>query len=233
MFSERLKFLAIGSLILVVFNLMCSRSHAQAENNSPSLYGSATVITNHIDKGLTHSDSGPALQLDLGYSFGSGKIGLWGSSVKFEAEDVQTNLRPYLGFRFDFTTNTKLHFQFAHDKYFKSAQRDGSIIGIDFETFGYHLLLQQDSNFEGSKETRMWYGFGKEFQIPWNLRLNTRVGYSQVNVTGLDPYFDTLIEVKHKWHQLEYALGNTFNSSAKQFNGRGDLAVYLYIRADF
>ncbi len=190
-------------------------------------------MTNYVEKGVTQSDAGPSMHAGFGYQFSSGRIGLLGSSVKYVGEDAQTNLRPYISFGFQFTPSSRLDFKYAQDKYYKSGDRDGTVMTLDFDVYGYHALIEQDSKFENLNGNRLWFGFGHDYKLGTDYGVDVRVGYSQLGVSGFNNYFDTQVELKYKWEELLFGIGSTYNSEASQFGDAGATAFYLRILAVF
>jgi uncharacterized protein (TIGR02001 family) len=207
-------------------------AQAAAAGGAARLIGEVEITSNYMEKGLTQSEAGPSLHAGFGYQFTSGRIGLWGSSVKYLNEDAQTNLRPYISFGFQFTPNSRLDFKYAADKYFKAADRDSNVITLDFDMYSYHAILEEDSNFEGTGTKSMWFGFAHEYKIG-SYGIDLRAGYSQLSVAGFNNYFDVKAELKYKWDELAFGLGATFNSEASQFGDAGAPAVFVRMLAVF
>lgn len=230
-----------ASFVLVILKF-CSHASAQTTGASGAgvgdslpaghLYGEAGLTTNWIENGVSQTDKGFALQSGLGYKWTQFRTGLWGSNVKFPGSDDTLNLRLYLMYKFVFTNNADLNVRYDFNKYFSAGDRNGSLIGLDLNIFKYHVLLDQNSNFEGGGQSRRW-GFMKDYQIPWNLNLNVNAGYNMVSDAGFTNYFDVKTQATYRYADITYALGNSFNSGSSQFGGRGDIAFFLSLGAQF
>ncbi len=239
-FSKLNLILAPITLFLLCSALSAGFAQAQQRSDSKSdksnkLYGEASIVTNYVDKGVTQSDKAPALQADLGYQMGpQARLGLWGSSVKFPSATENLNLRIYFDVKVDFTSNTNLVLRYDLNRYFQSDQHNGSILGLDFSSFNYHVLFQMDDNFEGLKSgSANWFAFKKEFQWARGFIFTPQLGYTQTAVSGYSSYFDTRVSIGYKFADVLYELVNTYNSSSSQFSGRGDLTFLFGLNARF
>lgn len=229
--SSRLKFMIPAVICLVVLQMMCSRAPAQA--NSPkdkgkteaaTLFGSAALATNYVEKGVTQTDNGPAVQAGFGYKWTNGRLGLWGSSVKFEDENVSMNLQPY----FLFSPDPALSLRYSYSKYLSSGSRDTSLIAVDWLIFGYNFLIERDENFEGSHEARLWLAGHKKYDIPYDLQLGLTAGVSSSKAPGAGTFFDVRSDLLYAYKDLLYTLGLTYCTKAQSGVG-----FYLQVSVDF
>jgi uncharacterized protein (TIGR02001 family) len=225
--------------LVFVAAMACSSAFAQQKSESKSsksnkLYGEAAVVSNYVEKGVTQTDKGPALQAGFGYQMGTqARLGLWGSNVKFPSGGENLNLRFYFDVKMDFTANTNAVFRYDLNRYFQSDQHNGSIVGLDFAAFGYHAIFEMNDNWEGLRSGgSTWFGFKKEYL--WSTLVFTpQLGYTQTAVSGYTSYFDTRIGVGYRFADVTYELAHTYNSSSSQFAGRGDMAFLLAMNARF
>ena len=229
-----------GILVLAALTLHVSTAWSQQKSDSRSdkgnkLYGEASIVSNYVDKGVTQSDKAPALQAGFGYQMGpQARLGLWGSSVKFPSGGENLNLRFYADVKMDFTSNTNLILKYTFNRFFQADQHNGTILGLDFASFGYHVLFEMDDNFEGQKSGgATWYAFKKDFQLPASFILTPQLGYTQTTVSGYNSYFDTRVSLGYKFADVFYELVNTYNSNSSQFSGRGEMAFLFALTVRF
>lgn len=224
-------------IVLASTIAFCHFSFAEDKKDTAtgkSLFGTASFMTNYVDKGVTQTDGSWAMQTELGYQFGSVvRMAIWGSNVKYPTNSESLNLRGYINLHLDFTTGFSSELRYSNSRYFQSEDRNGNIVDLDFNIFDYKLLLQQDSNWEGSHTTSTWIAGEKDFSIPWNLIFTPRVGYTQVSASGASSYFDIKLELSYKISDLLLQSAVTYNSSASQFNGRGGTVIYFVAQTHF
>lgn len=230
--SQSFKQMILTALLVSLFSQVC---WAQKESSgSKKLFGEAAIVNNYVDKGLTLSDKTWALQAGFGYQMGSqARIGLWGSSIKLPSNSENLNLRLYFDVKMDFTTNTALVLKYDFNRYFQSDVHNGNILTANFQTFGYNVLIEQDSNWEGTSNPSTWFGFSKEYNIPYGMILTPQLGYSQLTASGYSNYFDSRLSVGYKFADVLYSATFTYNSAASQFAGRGDMAFLFGLNAKF
>jgi uncharacterized protein (TIGR02001 family) len=221
-------------LIVLIALTANAQKRDDAGGGSRKIYGEATIFNNYVDKGVTQSDKNWALQSGFGYQMGSqARIGLWGSSIKLPTNSENLNLRFYFDVKMDFTTNSSLTIRYDFDRYFQSDIHNGTILGMDFSTFGYHVMVEQTSNWEATGSPTTWYGFSKDYNIPWSMILSPKLGYSQISASGYNNYFDGRLTLGYKFADVLYQMAMTYNSEASQFAGRGDMAFIFGLTAKF
>jgi uncharacterized protein (TIGR02001 family) len=230
-------FIIIAPVFLCLF-LNASLSFAQKKEDAAAgankLYGNATILTNYIDKGLTQSDKTYSLQAGFGYKMGpQAHIGIWGSSVKLPSNTENLNLRAYFDVKIDFSQNSNMVLRYDFNQYFRSETHNGNILSADFSTFGYHVIFEQNSNWEGSTNASTWYGLSRDFNLPYSLLFTPQVGYNQLATTGYTNYFDARVGLGYKFADVIYQLAATYATESYQFNGQGDPAIFLVIKANF
>lgn len=228
------------SLCFLIFAFFLSSQQALAQakgetrNTRSKMFAEINLNTNYVEKGITQTDKNPSLQADVGYQYSSGRIGVWSSNVKYaNSSDEYLNMRPYLSFRIDTSATTDISLRYDFNRYFKSSTRDGSIIGIDLNLYGYHVIYEQQEKWEGTSSNRTWYGFSKTWNAPSALTYDTTFGYSMVGADGFSNYFDTRLGANYRSGDFIYSLIHTYNSGASQFNGAGDMAFIFMIAVKF
>ena len=235
--SPRIRFWIIGTILLIILKLFASKAGAQTakvDDQLPAgkLYGEVGLLTNSIEHGYTQTDKSWAMQAGLGYRWSQFRMGIWGSSVHFPDSSDDLNLRLNMAYKFIFTTNADLTARYDFNRYYPAGSRNGGIIGLDLNMFKYHVLYEKNDNWENVGEATRW-GFARDWQIPWNLLLNLNAGYDMLTVDGYSNYFDIKTTVSARYADVTYFLGNSYNSNPGQANGRGDLAFFLGLNAQF
>ncbi|MBX2994459.1 MAG: TorF family putative porin [Bdellovibrionaceae bacterium] len=232
--NPRLRFLLAGAIILIGLKF-CIRANAQETSDSlqpGKIFGEAGLTTNWVERGVTQTDKGYALQAGVGYRWTQFKMGLWGSNVKLPGTDDNLNLRLYLAYKFVLTTNADLTARYTFNRYYQGGSNNGALTGIDLRIYEYHFLYEVNSNWEGlDPSTRV--ALTRDWQIPYNLTLSVDGGYNMVKADGFSNYFDVKTLVNYEWAGVTYAVGNTFNSNSGQFDGRGGLYFFLQATAKF
>jgi uncharacterized protein (TIGR02001 family) len=235
--NRSIKHQSIKIFVSILIVLFCRPSLGQKKDDTSSakkIYGVAAVLTNYVDKGLTQSDKSWALQAGFGYQMGpQARLGLWGSSVKLPSNTENMNLRLYFDVKIDFTPNTGVILKYDFNRYFQSESHNGNILTADFLAFGYHITLEQNSNWEGTSNASTWFGFSKAYNLPASFIFTPQLGYSQLSTTGYNNYFDARAEVGYKFAEVMYAIAATYTSAPSQFNGQGDMAILFSLNAKF
>ncbi|MFN7729519.1 MAG: TorF family putative porin [Bdellovibrio sp.] len=232
--KPRLKYLLVASILLIGLKF-CVPARAQEVSDSlqpGKIFGEAALTTNWIERGVTQTDKGYALQAGFGYRWTQFRAGLWGSNIKFPDSNDNLNLRLYIAYKFIFTTNADLTFRYDMNRYYQGGDLNGTILGFDLNIFEYHFLYDRDDNWEGAGSSTR-FGFVRDFQIPYNFMLNVNGGYNMVQADGFSNYFDVKTMVNYGYAGITYSLGNSINSNGGQFDGRGGLYFFLQLAAKF
>lgn len=207
------------------------RTDSKAAPNKP--YGEAAIVTNYVEHGVTQSEKNFALQAGFGYQMGpQARLGVWGSNVKFPTDSANLNLRPYADVKIDFTSNTSMVLGYQVNRFFPSDAYNGTIVSIDFAPFSYHVLIEVNSNWEGSGTSATWFAFRKEYLWTRGFVFTPTLGYTQASGTYA-PFFNTRLAVGYKLADVLYEFVHSYNSSSSQFSGRGDMAFLFTVNARF
>ena len=224
-----------AGLLFILLSLMSAHAIAQATGDSlqpGKLFGEATLTTNWVERGITQTDKGYAMQAGLGYRWTYFKTGLWGSNIKLPDTSDSLNLRLYLSYKFVFTNSADLTFRYDLNRYYQGGSRNGSIIGFDLNLFQYHILYERNDSWEGlGAATRV--GFWKEWQVPYNLFVNLNTGYNMIADGSRANYFDAKTLLSYKYADIVYSLGHSYNSQGSQYDGRGNMFIFLQLAAQF
>jgi hypothetical protein len=238
--SPKLRFYIPAILILILLNFTCRRGHAQettekqdAPANVPKMFGQFTLTTNYIDKGVSLSNNSFAMQLDGGYRWATGQIGIWGSNVQFPATNGENlNLRIYGWYSIVFTADSDLKIRLETSKFTPSNVRNTDIVTFDLNMESHHVIIQSDPNWFGCSNT--WLGYQKIWPAFWNLDYNLRTGYNMLSNGPLGSYFDVRTGFGFKYQDIYYELLMNYNSGGGQFpGGTGALAVFMQLSARF
>lgn len=207
--------------------------NAKGEFVDGKLYGHTFVVNNYVEKGLTQTDSGPAIQAEVGYKWTQARIGLWGSNVKFTDATDTIVLRPFVLYRFLFTDNSNLTLRFDMSKYFNDGRRNGNILSADLDMFSYHVLIEKVENWEGTDSENQRVGVKKEFNFYDKLNLNIGAGYNRVDAEGLSHYFDGRAGINYPYEALKFEIAGTVTSNKTEFGSRAGPFLVLSLEAQF
>lgn len=214
--------------------------HAQNKENSSNIptfrmSGSALLTSHYIHRGLSQTHGDPALQVHFSYNLGPQiEFGLWGSNVRYESTNEHLNLQFYGGARVDFSTNAQLEFQYRLSRYFHDDSRNGALLDIKFNVFTYYILLESQSNWEGTDTSSSHFALGYNYKFGSSLLLDLNAAYNQLTAVGFNNYFDLQAELTYTQSAtLSYTLGLSLNSESSQFNGDGDPYGYAKIKTTF
>lgn len=235
--SPRTRHLIPAVIILVIFNFFCHRATAQSQNKDEfqpgKLFARVSIGTNHVELGVTQTESSPSVQALLGYKWEQFRIGLWGSNVKFGTSNESVNLRLFAAYRFIFTSRADLTVRYDMNKYYNSSTRDGSITGLDLNLFDYHVKYDKNDNWEGTDSESVRYGFEKEFSVSNGVLLGTGVGYNMVDADSFTNYFDARASLGYTLAEIKCELIGTLTSNSSQFGGHGGPFLFVNFSATF
>lgn len=223
--------------IAVLAHLFCLHSpsaKAQVAGDSfpaGKVHGEVNLTSDAIEYGVSQSDKSFALQTLLGYKWTQFRVGLWGSNVKFPGSDDNLNLRFFGAYQFIFTTNSSMTVRYDMNRYYKSGDRNGSLIGVDINLFDYHVMYYKNDKFHGTDAEHTRFGFAKSFEIPWSLMLELDAGYNMFSDIYSN-YFDLKSQINYKWSSVYNYLGLSYSTGASQFDN-SSFAFYFGIKTSF
>lgn len=226
-----------GLMLLVVANFFCQRSHAQTANKDEfqpgKQFARVAISTNHVQQGLTQTESSPAVATTLGYKWEQFHAGLWGSNVKFAESEDSSNLRLFAAYKFIFTSNADLRVKYDLNRYYNAGNRNGAITGLRLNLFNYYVLYERTENWEGTGLDVVRYGFEKEFELATDLTLLTGLGYNMLDASDYSNYFDAEVSLGYLLAGLKYELVGSYSSAGGDFAGRAGPFAFLRFSATF
>lgn len=226
---RKISIFATGVLILLM-SLVSLTSHAQTSK----MYGEVAVMSNFVEKGLSQSNKGPAVDAGLGYWFGTqGRIGISADSVKYPNDGANVRLAGFGEYKFIFSPTSDLRVRNDLLQYYSEGLRNGTIITLDQNFSGYHVIISREDNFEGTKTQRNWFGMAKDWPYGTSYQINLTAGYSMVDAALYNSFFDTRLGFSYVTSSLTVSLINTWVSSPAQFDGIADTSFFLVLAAKF
>jgi uncharacterized protein (TIGR02001 family) len=222
----------LSKLIFAFFTFLSASAFAQAPASQPlgpRIYGDITITSDYNEKGLTQTDHNPAVIAGFGYWFGqAGRIGVQAGNVKYQDFDSTVRGDLFAEYKFFFSQNADLKVKTSYSYYSPSAGRNNLLTGLDLNLFTYHFLYEHDDNFEGTKTRRDWLAFHKDFALGTSFQFNLTVGYSMVQSSTLQNFYDTRDGVSYLSGNFYAGLFNCYNSKSSQFpHGEGDMAFIV------
>jgi uncharacterized protein (TIGR02001 family) len=223
---------AFVSIFTMSINLRAQSKPDSKSTTGPKLGAEIALLSNFVDKGITQTEQEPSGQMSFGLQYTSGFLGFWGSNVKYIGEDNHYNYRLVGNLKFDITSGVDLSASYKYSRYVSDPARNGNIWGFDLNLYSYHVLIENEDNFEAQRKGRYWFAFGKEWPM-WGLFIDTVAGYSLIQAEGYTNYFDTKVAFRYKWAISSFALVSTLTSTPSQFNGRAQAMFFGELQAKF
>lgn len=224
---------SIFSVLIFAVPSFAAEENSKSEFVDGKLYGQTFVVSNYVEKGLTQTDSGPAIQAEVGYKWTQARIGLWASNVKFLNASDTIVMRPFVNYRFLFTDNAHLTLRLDTAKYFNDGSRNGNIFSADLEMFTYHVLYEKVENWEGTDYDNQRIGAKKEFNFYDKFNLNLGAGYNKVDADGHAHYFDARVGINYPYDALKFEVAGTATSNNSEFGSRAGPFLIVSLEARF
>lgn len=198
--------------------------------------GLATLATNFLEYGLTQTDNDPNLQGQFWFNWGPQfRLGLWGSNVAFPNSESHFWLKLNADLKITFTNNADLTLSFSDGHFFKPESRNGNIIGLHLNLFGYGVNYDQIANFMGTENAATAFSFNGVWPVWTTWTWDNTIGYLQSGDTTIPNYFwlDTFLGVKPG--VISYQGGLSYNScsSNPRISGAGQPAFILKAKLAF
>ncbi len=220
-----------------VLGSLSSIALAQENANHPPTFhmtGSAGLLSQYVEHGLSQTNKAPALQGSFWFNFGPQiRLGVWGSNVNFPNEDAHLVLKPTADVRIIFSANTDFVLSYDENKYFSSSDRNGHTLGFHLKSFGYRVNYELQNNWEGTQSNSTYFSLGKTIPIFGTWLWDNEAGYSMLKASGYSNYFDARSFLGYKFSQVLLQGGLTGTSSTTQFHGAGGYCFILAATTEF
>lgn len=221
----------MSNLIVFLFcisSVAWSQTPSTSSNTRPTfgMTGAATLTSNFVERGLTHTDGDPGLQGEFWFNFGPQfRLGLWGSNTSYDnASTTHFWLRGNADVKVDFSANTSMAIKYSENKYYRANNRNGNTVGLHFDFWGYKIIYDTDSNWEGTSANAVYAGIGKDFTTSSNLIWSNRGGYTMPEADGAKAFFDFRSGIGRKFKDIFLDGSVSYSSASGAFKERGELA---------
>lgn len=187
------------------------------EEESPHDFSATlTGVTDYIFRGISQTQGDPAFQASVDYAHASGfYAGIWGSSVDFTADDTlpededgaDVEIDYIVGFGSDINDTFSYDVSGVYYTYpgandgvdYDYPELIGSITGWGWATF----TLGYSWDTFNSGETSFYYNFGGEWGLPWELTLDSSIGYYDLDSVFDESYVDWQIGLSRSFGFLD------------------------------
>lgn len=198
--------------------------------------GYARLTSNFLDRGLSYSNGGFAMNaaflVNLGSQF---KFGFWGSNISKLGNDDDNLWIKYIAEVFvDFQTNSKFVFYVHDDHYYKTQALNGIRYGFKLDWGRFTGLLEWQNNYEGTSSSAYYtrVKFNKKYTEKTGLELGAgyTMEYSQQYSNYID-VFGTGYLLAFPNGRLE--AGMTLPSNTSQFGNRSRLGYFVGLQLNY
>jgi len=200
------------------------------------LSGNAQLLSHLIVRGLSYSDNNPAMNASFLAHLGTQvKLGFWGSNIS-NIGAVDDNFWFKVFGKIDIELSDKLSVEvFLHDNHFyKSNERNGQSLGLNFNYRNYEFGLEWMSNFEGSRANAEYFWLGKLIEYRKVYKFGGYAGLSYSHSSSIHSFFDFKVLGQYLLNDHSSAeVGATLNSNSSQFGIRDDPALYVAIKLTY
>lgn len=198
--------------------------------------GYARLTSNFIDRGLSYSNGGFAMNaaflVNLGSQF---KFGFWGSNIsKLENDDDNLWIKYLAEVYVDFQTNSKFVFYVQDDHFYRTQSLNGIRYGFKLDWGRFTGLIEWQNNYEGTGSSAYYtrLKFNKKYTERTGLELGAgyTMEYSQQYSNYLD-IFGTGYFNAFPNGRLE--AGMTMPSNTSQFGNRSKLGYFVGLQLNY
>lgn len=225
------KLIFILSFLLTCFAWSQETKSTSAEAPKDGFFSETTIATDFAEHGLTQTQNDPNFRGSLGYRVANFEGGIWGSNVRYPTDAEHLELKFFIGFNAVFSPDFKLTISLDSTRFYKSDDRNFGETDLGLDLYGYRLHFKQNTNFEGTKEASTHVTLGKDFDIPWSLKLNCDVEYNVPKDTVYKKYFSAVLGVSYPIQNVTPSIKAIYNSDQKQFDQRGKPMLITSISA--
>lgn len=202
------------TLLALALASMCTSAMAEDESTNP-FSGTVGVVSDYVFRGVSQTDTDPAVQLGVAFNHESGFFaGAWASGVDFgEGSDANTEVDLYLGFGLDASESVSLsgqvvgYFYPGTDSDLDYAELLLSATFIDLVT----LSVGYSNDVFASDETGIYYGasISHGFAESWTISAATGLYDFNRGVYGddlPDSYIDYSVTLGKNVGPLDFSL---------------------------
>jgi uncharacterized protein (TIGR02001 family) len=220
-------YLATSFFTLFFFATLAFSQNKDSKNDS-SIEGDTTILSHFVYHGLSQTQRDPSLQTTLFFPLGPQlKIGLWGSNVSYEGFNNHIWLKIIFDLKIEFNKDASFVLGYNLNQFYKDRLRNGNTLKLTLDVFDYMVSYENESNWEGTETSSRYVGFGKTYTIFSTFKWNNQLGYTMVEVSSLQNYFDLRSTISSNYNKLDYQVGLTATSNPGQFNGNGDFFAFI------
>lgn len=220
--------------LFATFFLMATLSHAQTPgvtSTQPTyrLAGTAILASNFVEKGLTQTKGDPGLQTDFWFNFGSQfRMGLWGANVRYESTPTTHFwLKANADVKVDFSQNAKMNIVYSENKFFKSNHRSGNLVGLHFDFWGWKVIYDMESNWQGTGKNATYAGASTDTPIWGDYVWTNQGGYVMPKADGVTSFFDVRSGLGTKVKDFLLQGSVSYTTATGDFKEQGELAIIL------
>lgn len=226
-------FLGMLIIFLGAYNPVLAQVSSSQDKTLAKLFGEFSLGSDYREKGITETDHGPFFMGSLGYAFPKARMGIVAHNVKFPESEESLNMRLFISYKFEILNQVYLTPRFDLNNYFKSSNRNGTIMALNLDIYSWNIYYEKQDHFEGTEATQDWIGFGRKINFASNWALDSRVGYATYDNDLFSSAFDLKLAVEYQLKDFKPSIEATYHSQPDDYNGRADLGMYAKISAKF
>lgn len=227
--------------LFIVIVTACLPAFAWAQDKSKGskptylISGEAQILSHFIDKGISYSDGNPAMNASFLFNLGpQARLGFWGSNISnVNASDDNFWFKILGEISVDFGPSTSTKLFFSDNRFYKSNQRNGQIVGAHVFYKNYTFGFEWMSNLDASQGNAEYFLFGRLFNFKKSMKYGGYAGYTSSH-GDINSYFDLRGVGQYIITDSSLAeIGITYNSNGSQFGKRGDPAYYIGVKLSY
>ena len=225
--------LSLISILIATISFAQSQERLKSNLATNEISGEAQFVTHFVERGLSMSDKGPAMNASFLYNLGSQlRLGFWGSNVSnLSATDDNFWFKFLAEFNVDFTNNLSTEFYVSDNHFYKSDQHNGQRIGSLFNYYTYYCTLEWMSNLEGSKSSAEYLNVGKLFNYGNKIKYGGDIGVTNSHSANIKNFFDARLLARYFLNNTtSFEVAATYNSYTSYFGSRADPAYYVGVK---
>lgn len=198
--------------------------------------GDALLTTHFVERGLSMSNNTPAMNASFLYNLGSQvRMGFWGSNISnITAADDNFWLKIMVEFNVEFSGGLNSEFYISDNHFYKSGQRNGQRIGVNFTYYSYFFGFEWMSNLEGTKNNGEYIYGGKMFGYKTRIKYGGQAGYTLSHNPALNSYFDLKVLGQYILNtDTHIEVAGTLMTNNSYFGKRGDPALFASVKLSY